>query len=170
MKIAIFSNVKDDLEAFEAFIEDTKKEKVDSFAYLGDLSTQENKSIRCFELMKELNPFCWLKGDMDSVKDLPMESSWQIKGFSIKCVHGSPRMINETIDSSTDIEELKGIVESVEEDIILCGHSSEAFQCEINQKRIINVGSITSINGIFGTYFILDIEDKLNIQQKRFRQ
>lgn len=98
-----------------------------------------------------------------------MESSWKTKGFSIKCVHGSPRMINETIDSSTDIEELKGIVESVEEDIIFCGHSTEAFQCGIHHKRIINVGSLTSKNGTFGTYFILDIEDELDIQQKRVR-
>jgi predicted phosphodiesterase len=76
-------------------------------------------------------------------------------------------MINETIDSSTDIEELKSIVEYIEEDIIFCGHSGEAFQCEINQKKIINVGSITSKNNDFSTYFILNIiKDTLDIQQK----
>jgi len=137
--------------------------------------------------MKQLDPFCGLKGDLDHsynqmskqlntkltkeevnyVSNLPIENSWKIKAFSIKCVHGSPRMSNEKIDSSTDIDELMRIVEYVEEDVIFCGHSSEAFQCEIDQKRIINVVSITaSKDNNYGTYFILSIEDDLNIQQK----
>lgn len=94
-----------------------------------------------YELYKYMNKL--LSEDTISfLINLPIESSMEINGVNILCVHGSPRSIIEIMDNSSSEDELKEMVEGVEEDIIVCGHSHVPYMGEINEKKIINVGSV----------------------------
>jgi len=75
---------------------------------------------------------------------LSVEDDLQFKGVDIRCVHGSPRSVIEIMDGSTGEGELKEMVAEVEEDVIVCGHSHRPYIGEIEEKKIINVGSVGS--------------------------
>lgn len=57
-------------------------------------------------------------------------------GKSILCVHGPPRAVNEVMDGRVPSEELAQMIEGVEEDIIICGHSHVPYIGEHNDVRV----------------------------------
>ena len=74
---------------------------------------------------------------------LPIQKEVNVDGVSFLLVHGSPRKNNEDILPTTPIEEVDKMVEEVEAQIILCGHTHIpcGFQTQ-KKKTVINVGSI----------------------------
>ncbi|MFX1493066.1 MAG: metallophosphoesterase family protein [Promethearchaeota archaeon] len=72
----------------------------------------------------------------------PEKCSFEIGGISILAVHGSPRSISEGIGENISYEELNAIFSSVEESIVVCGHTHIPCIKEIENKVIFNVGSI----------------------------
>ncbi|MEW6086975.1 MAG: metallophosphoesterase family protein [bacterium] len=56
MRYGIFSDVHSNLEALNTVLEDSKKEKVDSFLCLGDLVGYGANPDECIELIRGLNP------------------------------------------------------------------------------------------------------------------
>lgn len=73
------------------------------------------------------------------LKNLPP----QLQIGNILLVHGSPRRNNEDILPDTPMEKLEEIIEGVEADIILCGHTHLpcGFQTP-SKKTVVNVGSV----------------------------
>ncbi len=92
-----------------------------------------------------------LKEDVKIIRDvnveflnyLPKYLQLEIDDIRIFCCHGSPRKIDENIRPETPIEEVEEMVESVDSDIIFCGHTHVpcAFQLE-SGKTVVNVGSV----------------------------
>lgn len=104
------------------------------------------------------------------LKELPLESSINLNGISILCVHGTPKSIVEAIDSSVSEEEIKKAIKGVEEQLILSGHSHTSFIGEVDDKMIFNVGSVgNSLDGDNRiSYGVLDFaEDKVNLVNRR---
>jgi len=77
------------------------------------------------------------------LKNLPEKLSLDIDGTKILLVHGSPRKNNENILPDISLKELEEMLEGVDEDIILCGHTHMpcGFQTT-NKKTVVNVGSV----------------------------
>ena len=87
---------------------------------------------------KTLNPIQKL-----FLKTLPIQLEVEEDGVKFLLVHGSPRKNNEDILPDTPMSEVEKMVEKVDADVILCGHTHIpcGFQTS-NKKTVVNVGSI----------------------------
>lgn len=82
------------------------------------------------------------KDEIELILGKPITELFECMGKSILCVHGSPRSVNEIMDHRVPLEYLLQMIEGVNEDIIICGHSHVPYIGEHNGKYIFNVGSI----------------------------
>lgn len=98
--------------------------------------------------------------DIHFLTNLPINESIKVSGKSILCVHGSPRKVNEIMDSRVPIEELEQMLEGIDETIVLCGHSHVPYIGVIGEKHIFNVGSVgRPLDGNqSASYGILDLD------------
>jgi Predicted phosphoesterase len=65
MRIAVLSDIHANLYALESVIADIKSRNVDSYVFLGDLVMTGSRPKEVYELVKELNPMVWIKGNTD---------------------------------------------------------------------------------------------------------
>ncbi len=79
---------------------------------------------------------------IEFLKNLPPQKTVKVGKSSILMVHGSPRRNNEDILPGMDEQALKEIVNGVEEDIIVCGHTHLPAVYRVSYKAVINVGSV----------------------------
>ena len=87
------------------------------------------------------------------LKNLPAQKEIEIEGVKLLLVHGSPRRNNEDILPDTPMEEVENMLENVDADVILCGHTHIpcGFQTR-TKKTVVNAGSIGR------TFFVRDNE------------
>lgn len=79
---------------------------------------------------------------VDFLKTLSPRHSEKIGELEILLVHGSPRKIDEGIAPNMTEQTLKEILIGVKEDIIFCGHTHLPVIYKINNKTIVNDGSV----------------------------
>ena len=79
----------------------------------------------------------------DFLRNIDKQKKLEIEGVKILLVHGSPRKNNEDILPDISMEKLIEMLEGVEADVVLCGHTHLpcGFQT-INKKTVVNVGSV----------------------------
>jgi putative phosphoesterase len=77
------------------------------------------------------------------LKKLPIQLEVEEDGLKILLVHGSPRKNNEDILPDVDLDELEKMLEHVDANIVLCGHTHIpcGFQTA-SKKTVVNVGSV----------------------------
>ena len=77
------------------------------------------------------------------LKNLPTQMEIEEDGVKILLVHGSPRKNNENILPDLPLEEVEKMMEGVDANVILCGHTHMpcGFQTSKGQT-VVNVGSI----------------------------
>ena len=87
------------------------------------------------------------------LKELPIQKEVEAEGVRFLLVHGSPRRNNEDILPDTPMEEVENMLENVDADVILCGHTHIpcGFQTR-TKKTVVNAGSIGR------TFFVRDNE------------
>jgi putative phosphoesterase len=56
--------------------------------------------------------------------------------------HGSPRSDEEIVTSATTEGPLREILEGVDEDLVVCGHTHAQFDRRVGAKRVVNAGSV----------------------------
>ncbi|QAA30710.1 metallophosphoesterase family protein [Clostridium manihotivorum] len=91
------------------------------------------------------------------LENLPSSITLNIDNKKVLFVHGSPNRIDEYLyDNNPDLE---SIVSNIEEDILVCAHTHLPMIKQINDKMIINGGSVGKPkNGSpDSTYAIIDI-------------
>ena len=62
--------------------------------------------------------------------------------YKILLVHGSPRRINEYLYEDRSVRSLTHMLESVEADVLVCGHTHKPYHRVVNGTHIINAGSV----------------------------
>ena len=77
------------------------------------------------------------------LKSLPKQKEINVEGVKILLVHGSPRRNNEDIFPNLDIKKVEEMLDGVDANLILCGHTHMpcGYQTTTNQT-VINVGSV----------------------------
>jgi putative phosphoesterase len=73
---------------------------------------------------------------------LPKKIEKTVDRAKILLTHGSPASINEPLFSSTPLIRFRALATLAGTDIILCGHSHEPFQREVDGVWFINPGSV----------------------------
>ena len=173
MKIAVLSDIHGNLIAFEAVLNDIKKEKIDHIIILGDHITDfpmETKNV--IKTIRGTTNFV-LKGNREIVingvedgqkyqqffttyltskelsieewnyiNSLPEQISLNFNEYiQIRCVHGSPFSAFEHINENDDKKNIETL-NKIPEKILLCGHTHKQWYKNINDKIILNPGSI----------------------------
>ena len=79
----------------------------------------------------------------DFLKSLEEQKLVELEDVKILLVHGSPRKNNEDILPDISMDKLLEILDGVEADVVLCGHTHLpcGFQTP-NKKTVVNVGSV----------------------------
>lgn len=99
--------------------------------------------------------------DLEYLTNKPTQETISLEGFDILCVHGSPRNIMERMGKEVHKDTLIKMIEGVKANIILCGHSHFPSIVELDDKVIVNAGSvgfpIDEDNRV--SYVILDINE-----------
>lgn len=79
----------------------------------------------------------------DFLASLPEQKSIMVEGVSVLLVHGSPRKINEDILPEMKISEVQDMIEGVNEELILCGHTHVPCGYQtLTKQTVVNVGSV----------------------------
>ena len=111
-----------------------------------------NKIFPGWEPSSEIEKYCYTlfsyampklnNDDIGMMKIIPLTRSLSFDDTHILCVHGSPRSYSESMDFSVPDDKVEEMLYEVEETNILCGHTHNPFERHINEKWIINVGSV----------------------------
>lgn len=104
-------------------------------------------------------------GNREYLKNLPKELRLKSDGLSVLVVHGSPRRINEFLYA--DSPELLEVLDSIPEQVLICGHTHGAYYRKINGKHVINSGTVGKPNNgkPDATYVVVDIvKDNLTVE------
>jgi putative phosphoesterase len=73
--------------------------------------------------------------------------------------HGSPRSDDEIITMLTPPERLEPMLEGVEEELVVCGHTHHQFELRAGGRRVVNAGSVgMPYDGRAGAFWLL-VED-----------
>lgn len=82
------------------------------------------------------------KNDIKYLESLPLQMSLEFENnISIRLVHGSPFSQTQGLRKSKP-ELLRKSANAISESILLCGHAHAPLDEKINNKRIVNVGSV----------------------------
>jgi predicted phosphodiesterase len=73
---------------------------------------------------------------------LPRETELQVEGLRILLTHGSPASEEEHLTPDTTEERLRELASMVEADVVICGHSHQAFVRQVDGVHFINTGSV----------------------------
>lgn len=125
-----------------------------------------------FETLKEKAPVMAsaLQDDVKQItpeeklflKNLPAQKQVDIEGVSFLLVHGSPRKNNEDILPDTPMENIEKMMEKVDAQVVLCGHTHIpcGFQTQ-SGKTVVNAGSIGRpfTTEAKSCYLIIDVID-----------
>lgn len=107
----------------------------------------------------------------DFLKKLPVQLEVEEAGVKFLLVHGSPRKNNEDILPDTPLEEVEKMLENVDADVVLCGHTHLpcGFQTS-TKKTVVNVGSVGRpfTNDPKSCYLKITVENGKTLFEHRF--
>jgi putative phosphoesterase len=88
--------------------------------------------------------------------DLPMTVSIEVDGMgpTLFC-HATPRRDDEFVLVDSPIQRWEQVLYGVTEQIVVCGHTHMPFDRLVNQRRVINPGSVGMAYGPPGAYWAL---------------
>jgi putative phosphoesterase len=101
---------------------------------------------------------------------LPEEVRLKIAGRRILLTHGSPASMDEHLTPATPVERLMELAQLGRAEVIVCGHSHQAFTRQVGDTWFINTGSVgrPGDGDPRAAYAILDLNRKeFNIQHYR---
>jgi putative phosphoesterase len=76
------------------------------------------------------------------LRSLPQEISFEWYGRQILLTHGSPASEEEALDPNTPEERLRELAQIAQVDLIICGHSHQAFVRQVDDVWFVNTGSV----------------------------
>ncbi len=104
------------------------------------------------------------------LKKMPLQHELVIEGHRIVMTHGSPASINEHLHPDTPDARFKELAAMSNAEIILCGHSHQAFLRRVGDVMFINPGTVgrPDDGDPRASYAILDIsEDGVSVEFHR---
>lgn len=81
--------------------------------------------------------------EKEFLKNLPVQKEVTVDGVNFLLVHGSPRRNNEDILQDTPLTEVESMLEGVDADVVLCGHTHIPCGFQTTKKQtVVNDGSV----------------------------
>lgn len=185
-RIAFISDIHSNYPALKTVLADINSRGVEKIFCLGDITGYHTMPNETIDLVRENNLIC-IKGNHDNdilnkkfkpekkpdifswtwnelteqnrnyLQELPLQLSLEIEGHNLLLCHASPESIEEYCYEGTDYSEK--MVNSIKEDVLICGHTHYPYVKVYDSKTLVNTGSIgkpkigrpnaTWIEGIF---------------------
>lgn len=82
------------------------------------------------------------KENKDFLVNLPTQHHEELAGLKFLFVHGSPRRNDEGISPNIKYSLLEEIINDIDANIIFCGHTHYPIIHQLNNKTVVNVGSV----------------------------
>ncbi len=104
------------------------------------------------------------------LKALPKKRTIEIGGFKLMMTHGSPESHTEHLRPDTSEERLRELAAMAKVDIILCGHSHQAFVRKVDDVWFVNPGSVgrPDDGDPRASYAVITLEDgKITVEHFR---
>ncbi len=103
------------------------------------------------------------------LKNLNNQISFEANGFKFLLVHGSPRRINEYLYEDRPERSLTRMLETVDADVLVCGHTHKPYQREVNRIQIINDGSVgkPKDGDNRACYALIKLDDTVSVEFRR---
>ena len=80
---------------------------------------------------------------LEFIDSWPEQLSLKILGVGeVLFCHATPRSLTEVFTRLSPKPKLNELFESVQENVIVCGHTHMQFQLNVNGKRVVNAGSV----------------------------
>lgn len=142
MRVAALYDIHGNLPALEAVLGEIEADLV---VVGGDVAPGPQVDA-CFERLEALEvPVRWVMGngdreELDAARLARFEPTVRI-GSVLFC-HGSPRSDEEIITRITPPDRLLPMLEGVDADIVVCGHTHHQFDLAVEGKRVVNAGSV----------------------------
>lgn len=105
----------------------------------------------------------------DYLKSLSRQIEFRTDSYKILLVHGSPRKINEYIYEDRPEKSLTRMLESIDTDILVMGHTHKPYHRVINGIHLINDGSVgkPKDGDPRACYAIINIDDDIEVDFRR---
>lgn len=90
----------------------------------------------------------WVREQLDDeglafLRNLPHPLSLEVDGLGpVLFCHGSPRSDEEILTAITPPKRLDPILDGVQEDVVVCGHTHAQFDRLVGDRRLVNAGSV----------------------------
>jgi predicted phosphodiesterase len=90
----------------------------------------------------------WVREQLDDeelefLRLLPHPLSLEVDGLGpVLFCHGSPRSDEEILTAITPPKRLDPILDGVQEDVVVCGHTHAQFDRRVGDRRLVNAGSV----------------------------
>jgi predicted phosphodiesterase len=103
----------------------------------------------------------WMEGELglerlEWMRTRPEQVELDIEGLGrVLFCHGSPRSDEEMILRTTPDEWLREMLEDVEADVVVCGHTHMQFDRRVDERRVVNAGSVGLAYGVPGAHWAL---------------
>jgi predicted phosphodiesterase len=89
------------------------------------------------------------------IAGLPETLELEVEGVGrVLFCHGSPRSDEEIILKTTPDERLREMLEGVEADVVVCGHTHMQFDRRVDRRRVVNAGSVGLAYGAPGAHWL----------------
>ena len=90
-------------------------------------------------------------------------------GYKILLVHGSPRRINEYLYEDRPERSLSHMLESIDVDILVCGHTHKPYHRIVNDVHIINDGSVgkPKDGDPRACYAVIELDETISVEFRR---
>jgi predicted phosphodiesterase len=102
----------------------------------------------------------WVAAQLDYrhreyIAALPEQIELEVEGVGhVLFCHGSPRSDEEMILKTTPDEWLREMLAGVEADVVVCGHTHMQFDRRVDDRRVVNAGSVGLAYGAPGAHWL----------------
>lgn len=115
------------------------------------------------DLFRDMTRWCAEQLTAEQVRwlgELPLTLTDDGTGLgSVFFCHGSPRGDTEAIRRDTPAAEVAAMLAGVEADVVVCGHTHQVFDRQVERWRVVNPGSVGLHYGVTGACWAIIGED-----------
>lgn len=103
------------------------------------------------------------------LRTLQDKIEFTVNGYKILLVHGSPRRNNEYLYEDRPERSLTRMLESLDADILVCGHTHKPYHRIVNGIHIINEGSVgkPKDGDPRACYAVIELDETISVEFRR---
>ncbi len=105
------------------------------------------------------------------LRSLHERFEFKANGYKVLLVHGSPRRINEYLYEDRPMKSLQRMLESIDADVMLCGHTHKPYSRTVNSTHIINDGSVgkPKDRDPRACYAVIELGETISVEFRRVK-